>query len=151
MTHDGATLKAFIEAGKLRPVRIYKEMRISKQAFYSLYKSKEFEKSTIDNLERVLKISWVNIKKVNLDDNVSGMPLVQKEEDEPTKMKVIERLTETNARLSGTNNKLVDTNTQLVRLLIDRFAVMDKNRMSLAGSETPGGEYLDEKEKTGSK
>jgi hypothetical protein len=47
MASDGILLKAFIEKGNLRPVRIYESMGISKQAFYKLYQSNEFEPDTI--------------------------------------------------------------------------------------------------------
>jgi hypothetical protein len=43
MFSDGQHLRAFIEKSRIRPIRIYQSMDISKQAFYKLYVTKEFE------------------------------------------------------------------------------------------------------------
>jgi hypothetical protein len=70
MAPDGILLKAFVEKGNLRPVRIYESMGISKQAFYKLFQTDEFEENTINKLEKALGKKWSEIRQMNVDVNV---------------------------------------------------------------------------------
>lgn len=60
---DGEILKKYIEDNNIVVSRLAAALGMSRQNFYQLYKSIEFEKDTIDKLESGLKSSFKDIRK----------------------------------------------------------------------------------------
>jgi uncharacterized phage infection (PIP) family protein YhgE len=107
MATDGALFKHYIETSRLRPVSVYKSMKISKQAFYKLYESGLFEPETIDKLEKALGKKWEDVKQmgagVNIEEVTKGQqPQVDQKNDN------LDTLIQSNKILAEANKKLSD-------------------------------------------
>lgn len=127
MPTDGEIFKSFIQNEKLRPVRIYESMQISKQAFYKLFESDKFEEGTVSKIEKAVGKQWDKIKETNVDVNVSletkGQPL----KAETIADRSLSNLTESNRVLSEANNTLAEAN----RTLAEANLVISKNHDEL--------------------
>lgn len=70
MATDGQKLKAYVDQRGLNKTKLAEAMGMTKQNLYQLFKSVEFAKSTIENIEKGVHDKWANIQKVNIDVNI---------------------------------------------------------------------------------
>ncbi len=116
MFSDGQHLRAFIEKSRIRPIRIYQSMGISKQAFYKLYVTKEFEPSTIEKIEKAVGKKWGEIKSAKVDVNVDHKnvlkePAPPKYQPEPDNIALI---------TARNYEKLINTNSELAKAVLEQ-------------------------------
>jgi hypothetical protein len=134
MPADGPALKSFMDRSRIRPVRVYESMGISKQAFYKLYKSQVFEQDTINRLEKAIGKKWDEVKALNVDlSDTEGQP-----SPEPYRTatdRAIFNLTESNRMMaeamlrdaisrendSKSRLGLTENNKELVRMVESKF------------------------------
>jgi hypothetical protein len=130
MPTDGAILKAFIDQSRIRPVRIYTAMKISKQAFYKLYNSKEFELETIRKIEQAVGKPWDEIRLTNVDVNVSNetakLPLEDLEKKQSLE-RSIENLTRTGE--INAHNETIRAENEKMRIENDKITVESIRRL----------------------
>jgi hypothetical protein len=109
MTYHGLLLRAYINKTNIKPVSVYTSMGISKQAFYKLFESKEFEEETIKKIEIATGTKWETIKKVNIDPIVPhGTPHTNgKDENKQSLERSIENLTQNELRTTAIIERLV--------------------------------------------
>lgn len=138
MAPDGIILKAFIETGNLRPVRIYESMGISKQAFYKLYQSNEFEPDTIHKLEKAIGKKWAEIKEMNIDVNVPRETKGQRGTIDTESRRTLERTLENLSEDKIRSTAIIE---RLVTMLENQFKIGPQ----LEQPGTPGTETLKRK------
>jgi hypothetical protein len=113
MFSDAQHLRAFIEKSRIRPIRIYQSMDISKQAFYKLYVTKEFEPETIKKIEKAVGTKWEEIKQTKVDGNIDL--LVSKPQVQNQSGKELSELLESNRILADANKTLADAHKDITR------------------------------------
>lgn len=72
MHTDGFYFRHYVDAKKLNKTDLAKKLGMSKQNIYQLFRSRVFEKATIDNIEKVTGAKWKDIKNVNIVVKVDG-------------------------------------------------------------------------------
>jgi hypothetical protein len=121
MITDGALLKHFIETSRIRPVRVYDSMGISKQGFYKLYESKSFEPDTIGKLEKAIGKKWEDVKQmgagVNIEEVTKGQQqnIDQKNDNLDTLIQSNKILAEANKKLSDAHFILAEDQRELMK------------------------------------
>jgi hypothetical protein len=107
MTTDGALFKHYIETSRLRPIRVYDSMGISKQAFYKLYESKSFEPDTITRIEKAIGKKWEDVKQIGAGVNIEEVTKGQ-QQNVDQKNNNLDTLIQSNLVLATANKKLSD-------------------------------------------
>lgn len=139
MENHGSIFKEFVESKKLVKSRLAKDLGMSKQNLYQLFDSKEFKPETIQNIEKVLKVKWGNIDKVNIDSKlIDTAPTSNGHQSDPTPMNAIHSLAESTNKLSDSNLINARNIERLIALLEMRLVTAANINPELAPRGTQG-------------
>jgi DNA-binding Xre family transcriptional regulator len=142
---EGLILFSYVESKRVNKTRLAKELNMSKQNLYQIFKSNELQLKTKQNIEKILKVKWSEIMtkgkarmvKVNIDDNVARETgdNIQKNivseaeaeyknggDKEKYNARSIYNLTESNRVIAESNASLARSHEELVAMLKNSIA-----------------------------